>query len=113
MANVSSGSRKFLRVDKHIHLNATELSEAELAKVGRCIGVKEKHPCKNIMFVCLKCGNYGCDQLDIDKCSEQAFKNSRCLHCGSLDNMSPIMADELEKYKQEWDKDYVPGVDES
>jgi len=113
MTNVSSSGRKFLRIDKHIHKNAAELTEAELAMVARCTGIKEKHPCKNMMFVCLKCGNYGCDQADIDKCSEQAFKNSKCLHCGSVDTMSHLMADKLEQYKQDWDKDYVPSVNET
>lgn len=112
MTTGSSGSRKFLRIDKHVHKATAELTEAELAKIGRCAGLKEKHPCKNMMFVCLKCGNYGCDQNDIEKCTEQAFKNGKCLHCGSVDTMSPIMADKIEQYKQDWDKDYVPGLNE-
>jgi len=56
-----------------------ELTEDEKANVALCKGNKNNHPCKNPIFRCLKCGNYGCDQIVADKCDAQAFKNDKCL----------------------------------
>ena len=97
------------------HLNQKrhfDLTEAEKANVVNCPGTKEEHVCKNPVFRCSECGNYGCDQDFVDKCSAQGFKNDKCLHCGSVGSRIPLMKNEYDKYVEEFSKE-VPVINES
>jgi hypothetical protein len=81
-----------------------DMSEEEKTHVAKCRGIKKDHVCKNPIFRCIECGNYGCDQEVADKCTDQGFKVGICLHCGSTGTRMPVMADELEKFVLEWEK---------
>lgn len=85
---------------RHIHL-----SEAEKSNVALCKGTKQFHPCKNPIFRCSNCGNYGCIQDDLGKCDAQGFKNNKCLHCGTIDSMIPVMKEDLDHFIEEWEKE--------
>lgn len=94
------------------HLNQKrhlELSEDEKDNIAKCQGIKDNHPCKNPVFRCSECGNYGCDQEVIDKCSEQGFKNDKCLNCGVTDSRIPVLKNEIEKFIAEWNNE-VPEI---
>ena len=82
-----------------------DMTEEEKAHVATCKGIKATHPCKNPVFRCSKCGNYGCAQEVFEKCTEQGFKNDQCVHCGSTGTRIPVMIDELEHYMSEWEKE--------
>ncbi len=86
-----------------------DMTPEEKANVVNCHGIKEEHPCKNPVFRCTECGNYGCDQDFVDKCTEQGFKNDKCLNCGAVGTRIPIMKFEYSKYVEEWDKE-VPVI---
>lgn len=86
-----------------------QLSEAEKDNIALCKGMKQKHLCKNPIFRCFECGNYGCSQEVADKCDAQGFKNDKCLQCGALESRIPVMKDELEHFITEWEKE-VPTV---
>lgn len=88
-----------------------DLTEEEKANIASCRGIKETHPCKNPTFRCSECGNYGCAQEVIEKCSAQGFKNDKCLHCGVMGSRIPVMEKDLAKYVAEWEKE-VPGVND-
>lgn len=81
-----------------------DMTEEEKAHVAKCTGIKHGHPCKNPMFRCSKCGNYGCAQEVADKCPAQGFKNDKCLNCGVTGSRIPIMEKELEEFIIAWDK---------
>lgn len=81
-----------------------ELSDEEKAKIATCTGTKSSHPCKNPVFRCSVCGNYGCAQEVAEKCTAQGFKNDKCLNCGSVDTRIPVMEDELARFIEEWEK---------
>ncbi len=96
------------------HINQThylEMSEAEKVKIARCDGIKDNHPCKNPIFRCTECGNYGCEQTVIEKCTKQGFKNDKCLQCGKAGHMVPVLTDDLEKFIAEWEKE-VPVIED-
>ncbi|MHB1452376.1 MAG: hypothetical protein ACYCYM_00270 [Saccharofermentanales bacterium] len=82
-----------------------DLTEEEKAHLARCKGLKNTHPCKNPIFRCPVCGNYGCTQEIAEKCSEQGFKNDKCLNCGTIGSPIPVMEHELANYVAEWDKE--------
>lgn len=82
-----------------------ELTEEEKAKIATCQGIKHSHPCKNPVFRCSECGNYGCDQVVAEKCTIQGFKNDKCLHCGAVGTRIPVMAAEFDDYVSEWNKE--------
>jgi hypothetical protein len=84
-----------------------DMSEEEKAHVARCIGMKKEHPCKNPVFRCSDCGNYGCAQEVPDKCSAQGFKNDICLNCGVTGSRIPVMEEELARFIAEWEKNDV------
>lgn len=79
-----------------------DLSDEEKANIARCTGEKQKHPCKNPIFRCSECGNYGCAQEVPNKCSAQGFKNDICLNCGVTGSRIPVMEKELAKFIAEW-----------
>ena len=81
-----------------------DMTEEEIANIARCDGEKAGHVCKNPVFRCSECGNYGCAQEVAEKCTAQGFKNDICLHCGEKDSRIPVMEDELPKYIAEWEK---------
>jgi hypothetical protein len=85
---------KLLRNKKHLSLGKSiEFTEEEKSKVTRCKGIRSTHPCKDPVFRCKICGNSGCSQVLVDKCSAQGFKNAKCLHCGAIDNKIPVMSE--------------------
>jgi|SRR5665647_556949 len=81
-----------------------ELTDAEKEHVATCKGNRASHPCKNPIFRCKECGNYGCVQEVADKCPAQGFKGDKCLNCGKVDSRVPVMEDELAKFIEEWEK---------
>lgn len=89
--------------------NTIELTETEKAKVVTCTGDKDGHLCKNPVFKCSDCGNYGCDQEFAEKCSAQGFKNDKCLHCGGTGTRQPIFKGELEAVIAQWEQE-VPEI---
>ena len=96
------------------HLNQKrhlEMTEEEKLHVAKCTGKKGgiDHPCKNPMFRCTKCGTYGCAQEDVNICSDQGFKNDKCLNCGNMGTRVPIMEDELVKFIAIWQEE-VPEI---
>jgi len=96
------------RLNEKRHL---EMTEDEKAHVATCTGNNMEHPCKNPIFRCSECGNYGCDQEVVDKCPDQGFKNDKCLHCGAVGTRIPVMKDELAIVISEWEKE-VPEIKE-
>jgi len=111
MAKIPPNNKLSLKGDNPTPKRHIEMTEEEKAKVVTCTGIKDGHPCKNPMFGCSDCGNYGCDQDFAEKCSAQGFKNDKCLHCGETGTRVPIMKGELEKYIAEWEKE-VPELKE-
>ena len=88
---------------KHHH----ELSEEEKKNVATCDGIKQSHICKKPVYRCSECGNYGCDQEVLDKCSKQGFKDWKCTHCGVVGHIYPVMKKELEGIMQIWEKNDI------
>ena len=80
-----------------------DLTELEKANIALCKGNKQGHLCKNPIFKCSECGNYGCTQEVAEKCDAQAFKNDKCLHCGAVGSRVPIMKDQLKSIITEWE----------
>jgi hypothetical protein len=105
MPEVSPNNKLFprggVRLNSKRHIDMTE---EEKANVALCSGTKGNHPCKNPVFRCSECGNYGCAQEVPDKCTEQGFKNDKCLNCGATDSRIPVMKEELKKFIEEWEK---------
>jgi len=83
------------------------MTEEEKINIARCPGIKDTHPCKKPIFRCPECGNYGCTQEVPDKCSDQGFKNDKCLNCGVTGSRIPIMEKELAKFIAEWEKNDI------
>ena len=81
-----------------------EMTTEEKENVAKCHGEKDSHPCKNPVFRCAKCANYGCAQTMAEKCTEQGFKNDKCLNCGTTGSRIPVMKDEFDKVAAKWDK---------
>jgi len=104
-----SNNERWLRGGRLNQKRHIEMTDVEKLNIANCPGVKNEHPCKNPIFRCSECGNYGCDQESLDKCDEQGFKNDKCLHCGEVGTRLPVMKDELSKYISEWGKE-VPVI---
>ena len=81
-----------------------ELTDEEREHIAKCDGIKAGHLCKNPMFRCEECGNYGCTQEVADKCTKQGFKEDKCLNCSALDSYVPLLLDDLDKFIEEWEK---------
>ena len=109
MPKVFPNSKFWLRGGHMNQKRHLDMTEKEKANVVGCIGIKEGHPCKNPVFRCTECGNYGCDQGFSDKCSEQGFKNDKCLHCGTMGSRIPIMKEEFSEFIADWEKE-VPVI---
>ncbi|MFA0815571.1 MAG: hypothetical protein ACC608_07250 [Anaerofustis sp.] len=90
------------KIDPKKHI---EMTQEELKHVALCKGIKDTHPCKNPLYVCTACGNYGCSQETLDKCTEQGFKNDKCLHCGSVATRVPIMQEEFDEIMKAWENE--------
>lgn len=84
-----------------------DMTEEEKANVATCTGIKKEHVCKNPIFRCTECGNYGCSQDVVEKCTDQGFKVDICLHCGAADTRIPVMKEELDRFKSEWEKNDI------
>ena len=93
-----------LKTKHHYIKYHQEMTEEEKANIARCDGEKDNHPCKNPVFKCTKCGNYGCDQEETDVCTIQGFKNGKCLHCRSQGTLAPVMNDEYDEVKKDWEE---------
>jgi len=104
MPKVFPNNKYWLRGGRLNQKRHIEMTEEEKANISRCLGIKDNHPCKNPVFRCTECGNYGCAQEVLDKCTAQGFKNDKCLNCGSTDSRVPIMKDEFSKFIAEWEK---------
>ena len=109
MSKKFSNNERWLRGGRLNQKRHIEMTDVEKLNIANCPGVKNEHPCKNPIFRCSECGNYGCDQESLDKCGEQGFKNDKCLHCGAVGTRIPVMKDELSKYISEWGKE-VPVI---
>ena len=79
------------------------LTDEQKAHIAACDGAKKNHKCKNPIYVCSACGNYGCAQEVADKCSKQGFKNDHCLYCGAADTRIPVMESELAGVMAAWE----------
>lgn len=90
------------RLNQKRHIDMTD---EEKSNVAKCDGLKQQHPCKNPVFRCSECGNYGCAQEVAEKCSKQGFKNDKCLHCGAMNSRIPVMQEDLDTFVQEWEKE--------
>ena len=98
MPEVSPNNKRWLRGGRLNQKRHFEMTEDEKLNVASCLGEKDNHICKNPVFRCTQCGNYGCDQEFIDKCSEQGFKNDKCLYCSRIGTRIPVMKEEYAKY---------------
>ena len=111
MPKVFPNNKYWLRGGRMNSKRHIDMTDEEKANIADCPGNKDEHPCKNPTFRCAECGNYGCDQEFLDKCSEQGFKNDKCLYCGSIGTRIPIMKEEFTKYTAEWKKE-VPVIED-
>ena len=111
MPKVFPNNQDWLRGGRMNQKRHIDMTDEEKANIASCRGDKDKHPCKNPVFRCSECGNYGCDQESLDKCSEQGFKNGKCLHCSVVGTSIPVMKEEFSKYIAEWKKE-VPLIDD-
>ena len=50
--------------------------------MAMCPGSKGGRKCNSTLYKCKTCGNVGCSQSTEGKCTNQAFKMSKCLKCG-------------------------------
>lgn len=92
--------KDFVNQKRHV-----DLSEDDKEKVAKCRGEKHNHECKNPVYVCLECGNYGCDQDVVEVCTEQGLKNDKCLNCGVVGNNVPIMEEDFDDHREEWERE--------
>lgn len=109
MPKVNPNNKFWMRGGQLQQKRYIDMTEEEKANVARCKGIKDSHPCKKPIYGCSECGNYGCDNEVVDKCTWQGFKNDKCLHCGSTGTRIPVMEKDLAKYIEEWEKE-VPGI---
>lgn len=104
MPRVFPNNKYWLRGGRLNQKRHIDMTVEEKALIARCLGEKDNHPCKNPVFRCSECGNYGCAQEVAHKCSDQGFKNDKCLQCGAIDTRIPIMQKELVKFVSEWEE---------
>jgi hypothetical protein len=52
--------------------------------MASCPGKRDNHTCSSILYRCKKCGNVGCDQGTMGKCTNQGFQSGKCLKCGAI-----------------------------
>lgn len=101
---VPAENRSWLRSGRLNQKRHYEMTDEEKSNVARCQGMKAAHLCKNPIFRCTECGNYGCTQEVADKCTEQGFKNDKCLNCGAENTRMPVMENELADIIAFWEK---------
>lgn len=102
MPEVSSNSKFWLRGGKQSQKRHVAMSEETKQHTVKCTGIKKDHPCKNPVFRCGNCGNLGCAQIVLDKCSRQGFKNDICLNCGTKGHRTPVPEEECDAYMKHW-----------
>jgi len=90
MAREFSKSKYWLRNGRMNHKRFVEMEEEEIALIPRCTGEISGQPCRNHVFRCTVCGNYGCMHEMAEICSEQGFAKEACLNCGAADTYVPI-----------------------
>jgi hypothetical protein len=93
--------RRGVRLNQKRHIDMTD---EEKANIAHCSGIKNEHTCKNPVFRCSECGNYGCSQDVLNKCTEQGFKGDKCLNCSVTESLIPVMKDELPALIAQWAK---------
>ena len=103
MPEIFSNNQYWTRGGKLNQKRHIEMTEEEKEAVVKCDGIKSSHPCKNPTFKCKECGNYGCAQEVLDKCTKQGFKNDKCLQCGKVGSRVPVMEDQYDKVKNDWE----------
>ena len=91
------------RGGKQSQKRPVNLTDTQKVNVALCDGSKKGHKCKNPVYVCSQCGNYGCVQEVAEKCSKQGFKNDHCLYCGAADTRIPVMEGQLPGIVAEWE----------
>lgn len=111
MPEVFPNNRNWLRGGHLKQKRQLTLKEELKQKVARCKGYKSKkeHPCKNPIYLCSECGNYGCTQSEVNVCTAQGFKNDKCLNCGAIGTRVPVMEEQLAEYIALWQQE-VPLV---
>jgi hypothetical protein len=104
MPEVYANNKLWQRGGRLNQKRSIDLTEKEKENIAKCKGIKSSHPCKNPVFRCSVCGNYGCAQEVAEKCTEQGFKNDKCINCGAVDARIPVMENELAHFIEEWEK---------
>lgn len=104
MPEIFKGTKFWLRQGKQ---SPTQNKHMDMSKEARenalhCKGIKQSHPCKNPVYKCSHCGNYGCSQIVLEKCSRQGFKNDTCLSCGTQGHIIPVPEAEMDAYQKFW-----------
>jgi hypothetical protein len=107
MPRVFPNNKYWLRGGRLNQKRHIDMTEEEKINIARCSGIKNTHPCKKPVFRCSECGNYGCTQEVPDKCSDQGFKNDKCLNCGVTGSRIPIMEKEFANFIAEWEKNDI------
>lgn len=111
MPRVFPNNKYWLRGGHMNQKRHIDMTEEEKARVAKCTGKKAGHVCKNPLFRCTECGNYGCAQETLDVCTDQGFKNDKCLHCGATGTRMPIMEKELAEFVEKFQTE-VPIVED-
>lgn len=52
--------------------------------MAQCKGRDGNTTCLSTLYMCKKCGNVGCDKPSNGRCSNQGFKFSVCVRCGTV-----------------------------
>jgi len=105
MPKVLPNNKYWLRGGRMNQKRHVDMTDEEKKNIVTCPGIKDEHVCKNPVFRCIECGNYGCAQEVSEKCTEQGFKNDKCLHCGSVGTRIPVMKEDMARYIEEWEKE--------
>ncbi|HWQ89177.1 MAG TPA: hypothetical protein VN374_04300 [Desulfitobacteriaceae bacterium] len=72
------------------HKRHVDMTEEEIALIAQCTGEILGKPCRNHVYRCSVCGNYGCMQELIELCTEQGFNKDECLNCGATGSQIPV-----------------------
>ncbi len=104
MPEVLGHNERYSRGGRRKDKSHVEMTAQEKEGAATCRGEKDKHLCKNPVFVCKECANYGCSQTTVEKCSEQGFKNDKCLNCGTKNNRVLVMEEEYDEIAANWEK---------
>lgn len=109
MPRVFPNNKNTLKSKINARKHEADMTEEEKKNAASCRGMKQTHICKNPVYLCTECGNYGCNQNDIDVCTEQGFKNDKCMNCRVVGKIALIMESEYDEIRAEWEKE-VPEI---